>query len=147
MIRSIHEYVEARAREYDAIALDIWEHPEVSGREERSSAIHRDRLSAEGFEIEEFPEMAYSFVARKGEGRPVIAIMGEYDALPGMSQACSTVREARVPGGAGHACGHNLLGMGSLAAAEALAAALLQAGLPGTVRYYEIGRASCRERG
>ena len=62
--------------------------------------------------------------------------MGEYDALPGMSQACSARREPREPGAPGHACGHNLLGVGSLAAAEALAAALEGRACPGTVRYY-----------
>ncbi len=136
MILSIRDYVEARAGEYDSLALDIWERPEMSGEEARSSAVHRDRLASSGFEIREFPEMAYSFSAEKGSGRPVIAIMGEYDALPGMSQACSATREPRVAGAPGHACGHNLLGVGSLAAAEALAAALAESGRPGTVRYY-----------
>ncbi|PKL07493.1 MAG: amidohydrolase, partial [Spirochaetae bacterium HGW-Spirochaetae-7] len=136
MPSSIHDYIEDRAGEFDALALDIWENPEKSYEEKRSSAIHRERLEASGFTIAEFPEMAYSFMAEKGNGRPVIAIMGEYDALPGMSQTCSATQEARVPGAAGHACGHNLLGMGALAAAEALAVALAMARLPGTVRYY-----------
>jgi aminobenzoyl-glutamate utilization protein B len=133
---AIRDFIESRASAYDALALDIWEHPETSGGEERSSAVHRKRLAASGFRIREFPELAWSFSAEKGSGRPIIAIMGEYDALPGMSQACAATREPRVAGAPGHACGHNLLGLGSLAAAEALAAALEAAGLPGTVRYY-----------
>ncbi len=135
-LETIRDFVEARAAEYDALALDIWENPEKSGEEARSSAIHRERLSRSGFRIADFPEMPHSFKAEKGQGAPIIAIMGEYDALPGMSQLCSVKQEARVAGGAGHGCGHNLLGVGALAAAEALAATLSTSGLPGTVRYY-----------
>ncbi len=136
MTDRIRDYIEGRAGDYDGLARDIWEHPEKSGEEERSAALHRDRLAASGFRITDFPEMPHAFSAERGAGKPVIALMGEYDALPGLSQACSTRREPRVPGGPGHGCGHNLLGVGSLAAAEALADALKSAGLPGTVRYY-----------
>ncbi|MEI6387435.1 MAG: amidohydrolase [Spirochaetota bacterium] len=128
--------IEARASEYDAIAKDIWEHPELSHEEERSSAIYRKRLASRGFAVTEYPEMPYSFVAERGAGDPVIAIMGEYDALPSMSQACTPHQEPLLAGGPGHACGHNLLGTGSLAAAEALAEALAQGGIPGRVRFY-----------
>lgn len=136
MTNAMARFIEARAGEYDALALDIWEHPETAGNEARSSGVHRDRLAASGFAIREFPELAYSFAAEKGSGGPVIALMGEYDALPGMSQACAARREPRERGSPGHACGHNLLGMGSLAAAEALAAALGEAGVSARVRYY-----------
>lgn len=136
MTDRIISYIEGGAAEYDALARDIWEHPEQSGEEKRSSALHRDRLAASGFRIRDFPEMAYAFAAEKGRGKPILALMGEYDALPGLSQTCSIRREPREPGAPGHGCGHNLLGVGSLAAAEALAAALKEAGLSGTVRYY-----------
>lgn len=132
----ISALVEAHAAEYDALALDIWEHPEPAFHEARSSALHRDLLAGRSFRITDCPEMAYSFMAEKGSGGPILGIMGEYDALPGMSQACSTSREALVEGGPGHACGHNLLGVGSLAAALALAEALELSGQPGRVRYY-----------
>ncbi len=128
--------LETHGPDYDAIARDIWEHPEVSYEETRSSGIYRERLRSQGFRIEEFPEMAHSFVAEKGEGNPVIGFMGEYDALPGMSQACSAERSALQAGGPGHACGHNLLGAGSLAAAETLAGLLAAERLPGRVRFY-----------
>jgi aminobenzoyl-glutamate utilization protein B len=128
--------VEASAAEYDALALDIWEHPEASYQEARSSALHMANLAARGFAITECPEMPHSFMAEKGEGGAIVGIMGEYDALPGMSQACSAERRPLVEGGPGHACGHNLLGAGSLAAAAALAQALELSGLPGRVRYY-----------
>jgi aminobenzoyl-glutamate utilization protein B len=135
-VESVSPFLAARAAEYDELARDIWLHPEPTYHEERSSALHRRRLAASGFAVTELPEMAYSFVAEMGRGGPIVAIMGEYDALPGLSQVAEPVRRAAVEGGAGHGCGHNLLGVGSLAAAEAAAAALEAAGLPGTVRYY-----------
>ncbi len=134
--KGIAAYIDSHGREYTALAKDIWEHPETSYQEERSSALHRDHLGALGFRITECPEMKHSFFAEKGKGKPVIGIMGEYDALPGMSQACSALKQALVEGGPGHACGHNLLGVGSLAAAAALADAAKANRLPGTVRYY-----------
>ena len=132
----VSSFLDARASELDALALDIWNHPEPTYKEERSSALHRGRLASSGFRVTEFPEMAYSFVAEKGSGLPIIAFMGEYDALPGFSQTVEAVQRASVEGGPGHGCGHNLLGVGSLAAAEAAAAALESSGLPGTIRYY-----------
>ncbi len=131
----IDETIRTRSAGYDGLARSIWENPEISGCEIRSSAIHRERLSSRGFSIVAFPELAHSFSAERGQGGPVVAFMGEYDALPGMAQSCRPVRDAST-GGAGHACGHNLLGVGSLAAAEALAEALEATGMPGRVRYY-----------
>jgi aminobenzoyl-glutamate utilization protein B len=129
-------FVESRASEYDALARDIWEHPEVSHEELRSSALYRERLAGQGFRVQEFPEMPYSFCAEAGRRGPVIAFMGEYDALPGMSQTCAVRREPVEEGAPGHACGHNLLGMGSLVAAEALVHLLGRAGLEARVRFY-----------
>lgn len=133
---AVARFVAQRADEYDAIARSIWEHPETAFYEEQSSALYRKRLASKGFSVREFPEMKYSFVAERGSAGPVIAFMGEYDALPGMSQACGTERRPLREGAPGHACGHNLLGAGSLVAAEALAQLLEERGLPGTVRYY-----------
>jgi aminobenzoyl-glutamate utilization protein B len=134
--RETTNLLEKHGLEYEAIAKDIWENPEVAFEEKRSSGIYMDRLRSKGFRIEEFPEMKHSFVAEKGSGNPVIGFMGEYDALPGMSQACSTEKSALRAGAPGHACGHNLLGAGSLAAAETLAAILEAEKLPGRVRFY-----------
>ncbi len=134
--REISLWVDARAAEYDAIARDIWDHPEVSHFEERSSAIYRERLAMRGFAVQQYPEMPYSFCATHGTRGLVIAFMGEYDALPGMSQTCVARREPVIEGAPGHACGHNLLGVGSLIAAEALAHALERAGVEAQVRFY-----------
>jgi aminobenzoyl-glutamate utilization protein B len=135
-VQDVKDFIAAHADEYSALARDIWEHPEPAYEEERSSALHRGQLAAKGFRVTEFPEMKYSFVAESGKGRPILALMGEYDALPGMSQDCSTTRKPLVEGGPGHACGHNLLGVGSLAAAVALAEAAKAEKLSGTIRYY-----------
>ncbi|HWP68635.1 MAG TPA: amidohydrolase [Rectinemataceae bacterium] len=132
----VSRIIEGKAADYDRISRDIWEHPEIAFHEERSSSIYRDRLESKGFKVTEYPEMKHSFVAERGSGGPVIAYMGEYDALPGMSQACSVERKPVLEGAPGHACGHNLLGAGSLAAAETLAALLEERSLPGRVRFY-----------
>ncbi|OJT72432.1 hypothetical protein BM530_20300 [Clostridioides difficile] len=73
-----------------------------------------------GFSIEGLEDMDTAFVASYGEGRPVIAVLGEYDALDGLSQKVSTTKEPIVDGGAGHGCGHNLLGTGSIGAVIAV---------------------------
>ena len=132
----IADAIAACAAGYDAIARDIWEHPEVSHEEQRSSEVYRKRLASRGFTVTEYPEMPHSFAAEHGAGGPVIAFMGEYDALPSMSQACIASPHPVLEGAPGHACGHNLLGVGSLAAAEALAYALASHGFPGRVRFY-----------
>jgi aminobenzoyl-glutamate utilization protein B len=136
LVKSVSEFVESHERVFDGIALDIWNHPEVSHEESRSSAIYREELSGAGFAVTEYPEMPYSFMAQKGEAGPIIAYMGEYDALPGMSQACSLERQPVVSGGPGHACGHNLLGAGSLVAAETLVYLAEANRIPIRVRYY-----------
>jgi aminobenzoyl-glutamate utilization protein B len=132
----VSRIIAGNAGDYDRIARDIWEHPEIAFQEKRSSAIYRDRLESKGFKVTEYPEMKHSFVAERGSGGPIIAYMGEYDALPGMSQTCGTERQPVLEGAPGHACGHNLLGAGSLAAAETLAAMLGEKSLPGRVRFY-----------
>jgi len=132
----VSRIIKGNAAAYERIARDIWEHPEIAFQEERSSAIYRNRLESKGFKVTEYPEMKHSFVAERGSGGPVIAYMGEYDALPGMSQTCGIERQPVQEGAPGHACGHNLLGAGSLAAAETLATMLEEKSLPGRVRFY-----------
>ena len=97
---AILSFIGENSAAYDGIARDIWEHPEVAFHEERSSAVYEKRLASKGFSITEFPEMKYSFVAERGSGGPVIAFMGEYDALPGMSQACAVERRKPAVEGA-----------------------------------------------
>lgn len=118
-------------------ALQIWEWAEPGYQEEKSSALLANMLEAEGFEVERgVAGIPTAFTATAGSGRPVIAILGEYDALPGLSQQAVPERAPRVPGGYGQACGHHLFGAASAAAAIAVAEELKKEKLSGTVRFY-----------
>lgn len=118
-------------------ASRIWSYAELGLMEFRSSRLLAETLKSRGFSLQEgVAGMATAFVATWGTGGPVIAFLGEFDALPGLSQEVSAVRTPTAAGAPGHGCGHNLLGVGALGAALALARSLEEAGLEGTVRYY-----------
>ena len=130
-------HIDARAERYSEAAQTIWGLAEVGYQETESAAILAGLLSEDGFEVEMgVAEIPTAFVAEWGSGEPVIGIMGEYDALPGIIQ--DRVPERRVLEGvaAGHACGHHLFGAGSVAAAAAVKAWLEESGTPGTIRFY-----------
>lgn len=129
--------VEAQSSETERIARQIWEWAEVGYQETQSSDLLQSELRRHGFTIREgVAEIPTAFVGEYGSGGPVIAILAEFDALPGISQADTPTRQ-RVDGRpAGHACGHNLFGAGSLAAAVAVAQWLEATGTPGRVRLY-----------
>ncbi len=115
----------------------IWAYAETALKETQSSQALADYAEQAGFEVERgVAGMPTAFVANYGKGSPIIGVLGEYDALPGLSQKPSTVKEAYEPGAAGHGCGHNLLGAGSLGAAIAIKELMAQGKLTGTVRYY-----------
>lgn len=134
--QAIYERIEShRERLIDSCRF-IWHHPEVGGTEKESSAYLRGLLKDEGFRIQEVPEMPYAFVAEYGSGKPVIAILGEYDALPGLSQQTVSVKDPVEPGAPGHGCGHNLLGSASAVAAISLKEIMEEEQIPGTLRYY-----------
>jgi aminobenzoyl-glutamate utilization protein B len=115
----------------------IWKLAEVGLQEKKSSALLMNQLSDAGFEVEsDIAGMPTAFVASYGSGKPVIGILAEYDALPGMSQKVSAVREPLREGAAGHACGHSGLGTGALGAALAVKRAMDEHKLPGTIRLY-----------
>lgn len=114
----------------------LWNNPEVGGTEKKSADYMRKLLSEEGFVIVNEEKMEHAFYAEYGSGHPVIAILGEYDALPGLSQKVSPVKEAEEEGGAGHGCGHNLLGTAAAVAAIAVKRILESESLGGTIRYY-----------
>lgn len=130
--------IDARKDAYAAVARQIWDHPELGFQEERSSALLQSTLAGAGFTVAKgVAGMPTAFTASWGSGAPVVAIIGEFDALPGMSQAAGEAeRRALTPGAPGHGCGHNLLGTASAAAAIAAKDWLARTGLPGTVRYY-----------
>ena len=120
------------------VADSIWEYAELSLQEYRSCELYCKVLAEEGFHVEKgISGIETAFSAAFGNGRPVIGILAEYDALSGLSQkAGAAEREEITCGGNGHGCGHNLLGAGALAAAVGIKAYLEKTGTPGTVILY-----------
>lgn len=121
---------------YGGIAKQIWNYAEVGYQENKSSALLQETLNKEGFKIEKgVAGIPTAFTASFGEGKPVIGILGEFDALPGLSQD-STADQKSVGGIAGHACGHHLFGTASAAAAIAVKEYMKANNIKGTLRFY-----------
>src|ERR1043166_913491 len=134
----IWQLVDARKDAYEALSDRVWEIPEICYTEYRSLAEHRAMLEAEGFRItESLAGIPTAVMGEAGEGGPVIAILGEYDALPGLSQVAGIAEPMEVvAGGHGHGCGHNMLGSAALLAATSVKNYLAARGIKGRVRYY-----------
>ena len=134
----IWQLVDARKDAYEALSDRVWEMPEIAYTEYRSVAEHRAMLEQEGFRItENLAGIPTAVMGESGDGGPVIAILGEYDALPGLSQVAGIAEPKEVvAGGHGHGCGHNMLGSAALLAATAVKNYLAAAGIKGRVRYY-----------
>jgi aminobenzoyl-glutamate utilization protein B len=129
--------VESRVGLIKEVNRKIWDYAEVGLEETRSSALLQKHLKENGFKVEAgVSGMPTAFVASYGSGKPVIGILAEYDALPGMSQKIDPVRAPLRPGRPGHACGHSGLGSGALGAALAIKAAMAAHKLRGTIRLY-----------
>lgn len=119
------------------IAKEIWDHPQVALQETFASKMLADELEADGFSIEwGAGQMPTAFIATWGEGSPIIGFLGEYDALPGLSQTVSTDKVPIEAGGPGHGCGHNLFGTACMGSVMALKRAMQAEGIPGTIRFY-----------
>jgi len=132
ILKSIQENKSA----YSSVAQQIWSYAEMGYQEEQSSALLQKTLKAEGFEITTgVAEIPTAFIASYGSGGPVIAILGEFDALPGLSQKALPYKVSN-DAKAGHACGHHLFGTASAAAAIALKNYLIGQNMPGTIRFY-----------
>ena len=132
ILKSIQENKSA----YSSVAQQIWSYAEMGYQEEQSSALLQKTLKAEGFEITTgVAEIPTAFIASYGSGGPVIALLGEFDALPGLSQKALPYKVSN-DAKAGHACGHHLFGTASAAAAIALKNYLLAQNMPGTIRFY-----------
>ncbi len=122
---------------YSNIALQIWDWAEVGYQEEKSAALLQSTLEDAGFTIEKgVAEMPTAFVASYGSGSPVIAILAEYDALPGISQEAIPTQKPKIENGAGHACGHHLFGTASVAAGIEVKKWLAKTKNGGTIRVY-----------
>jgi aminobenzoyl-glutamate utilization protein B len=131
------QWIEQNTTELAALAQAIWEYAELGLKEEKSAAAQAAFLRKEGFNVQVgVAGMKTGLVASFGEGHPAVGFLGEFDALAGLSQKPIAHKEPVHEGAPGHGCGHNLLGVGSLAAAVALKREMQASGLKGTVRYY-----------
>jgi len=130
-------HVDAHAAEYGDMAQEIWELAELGYQETESSALLQRQLSEAGFRVDAgVADIPTAFVAEWGEGGPVIGVMAEFDALPGISQDRTPERSPIEGKAAAHACGHHLFGTGSVAAALATKDWLEATGTPGRIRVY-----------
>jgi aminobenzoyl-glutamate utilization protein B len=130
-------FLESQKTRFSDVAMQIWDWAEVGYQEEKSSALLRSELEKEGFRIQSgVAGMPTAFIAEAGSGEPVIAILGEYDALPGVSQEAVPFQKPIDGQIAGHACGHHLFGAGSALAAIAVKNWLENSGKSGTIRFY-----------
>ena len=132
------ESLDSMAKYFEELSDAIWEKAELSLKEFSSAKLYCDALRELGFTVTEgLCGIPTAFCGSYGSGRPVIGILGEYDALSGLAQEAGIAEKRAVPGnGCGHGCGHNLLGAGSLAAAVAVKRFLEQSGRSGTVIFY-----------
>lgn len=137
--------MDRQAAHYGQLSRQIWEFAEVGYKEERSAALLKEELRAAGFRIDDrVAEIPTAFTATYGTGKPVIGLIGEYDALPGLSQEALPRQAPRSGGpgeattsrGAGHGCGHNLFGVAAAFAAIVLKEYLVEHKLSGTIRFY-----------
>lgn len=131
------ESIQRRGEETWNAALQIWKWAEPGYQEHKSSALLAEMLEQAGFKLRRgVAEIPTAFTASFGEGPPVIGILGEYDALPGLSQTAEPVRNPREGVDCGHACGHHLFGPASASAAIAVAEQIKAGQLKGTIRFY-----------
>lgn len=134
----ICSYVDQNEKKFTELSDEIWSCAETRFEEYRSSKLQQELMLREGFSVRaDLAGEKTAFIAEYGSGKPVIALMGEFDALEGMSQEAD-VSQCRPldEGKPGHGCGHNLLGVGALAAAVTLKALMERENLSGTIRYY-----------
>ncbi len=133
----LYASVDQRADKCWETALEIWRLAEPGYQETKSSELLATLLDAAGFKLDRgVAGMPTAFIASYGEGSPVIAILGEFDALPGLSQDAVPQPKPREPGGYGHACGHHVFGVASASAAIAIAEQIKAGTIRGTVRFY-----------
>ena len=131
------DYINNNFETYDKLQKEIWNNSEVGFQEVKSSKALKNHLAANGFRLTEgIAGEPTAFIAEYGSGKPVIGIVAEYDALPGLSQDTVPYRKERFENKPGHGCGHNLFGVASSAAGIAIAKWLKETGTQGTIRVY-----------
>lgn len=134
---NLAEWIENQKDNFIALSDQVWDFAELGFSERRSSDLLAAVLEEAGFQLRRgVADIPTAFIASFGQGKPIIAILGEYDALPGLSQERVPYQKPREEGGNGHGCGHNLLGVASLAAALAVKEAIQAGEVKGTIRFY-----------
>jgi aminobenzoyl-glutamate utilization protein B len=129
--------VEAQSAQLIDLSDQIWRFAETALKETKSSKLLADYAEQAGFRVTRgVAGLPTALVAEFGQGSPVIGIMGEYDALPGISQKAQPTREALVEGAPGHGCGHNMFGAASLGAATAIKRLIADGSLKGTIKFF-----------
>ncbi|HET6267998.1 MAG TPA: amidohydrolase [Acidobacteriota bacterium] len=129
--------VKKHSDELTNLSDQIWKYAETALKETKSSKALADYAEQQGFKVERgVAEMPTAFVASYGQGRPIIGILGEYDALPGLSQKATPEKEPLEAGKPGHGCGHNMFGAASMGAALAIKELIAAGKLSGTIRFY-----------
>ena len=135
--KSALQSVETQSARLTEISDKIWAHAEIAFQEKESHKLLADYAEANGFKVERgVAEIPTAFVATYGSGSPVIGILGEFDALPGISQRAAPVKEPLEEGKPGHGCGHNMYGTASLGAAVAIKELMAQGKLKGTIKFF-----------
>ncbi|HJL95755.1 MAG TPA: amidohydrolase [SAR86 cluster bacterium] len=135
--RDLGEFIDKHQNQFEKTAIDIWDYAEVGYQEYKSSELLKKQLLNEGFSVtSNIANIPTAFVAEYGKGFPIIAILGEFDALPGVAQSSSPFKEAYKNNQAGHACGHHLFGAGSAWASVAIKEWLKANNQKGTIRFY-----------
>ncbi|MFK7920912.1 MAG: amidohydrolase [Bacteroidia bacterium] len=129
--------IEQQSPQLIEMSDQIWAFAETALVETQSAALLADYAQEQGFKVERgVAEMPTAFIASYGEGEPIIGILGEFDALPGLSQQASSVKTPLENGQPGHGCGHNMFGVASLGAAVAIKEQIEAGKLKGTIRFY-----------
>ncbi|CAH2213468.1 M20 family metallopeptidase [Tepidibacter aestuarii] len=136
MKNDIFSIVDSKAELIKDVGKKIWENPELGYKEKFASSLLKETLKDAGFLIKEVEGIPTAFIAEYGSGSPIIGILGEYDALPSLSQKVSTVKESVIENGNGHGCGHNLIGVGGVGACLSVKEMIEKGELSGTIRFY-----------
>lgn len=135
--KAVVQSVDRHASELIGLSDQIWAYAETALKEHKSAAALADYAEKQGFKVERgVSGMPTAFIASYGSGRPIIGVMGEYDALPGISQKALPEKTPLQEGAGGHGCGHNMFGAASLGAALAIKEQIAAGKLKGTIRFY-----------
>ncbi|MDR9364634.1 MAG: amidohydrolase [Balneolaceae bacterium] len=135
--QTVIESIENQASNLRELSDEIWEHAEIAFKENQSSEALVAYAEAQGFRVTRgVGEIPTAFTAEYGSGEPVIGILGEFDALPGLSQKTVPNKEPLIEGEPGHGCGHNLFGVASLGAATSIKELIESGEFEGTIRFY-----------